>query len=78
MSKSLRPDRANTVLVGTHIPSDIARDFQLFSRVEGKTGASLLKEYVEDRVRTWRTDQSLAVIGQRRKEAAERDSSPSP
>lgn len=60
-----RPDRVGRVLLGTHIDIETAKEFQLAARlVEGKTGAALIKEFVQTRVDNWRATGTLEKMAQ--------------
>ena len=69
MQKHPRPDRENTLLVGSHVKSDIAREFQIYSRIEGKTSSLKIKEYVEQEVSKWRKDKRFAHVRETMKAA---------
>jgi hypothetical protein len=53
-----RVDRIGTRLVATHVGKEKAEEFQLFARIEGTTGAQLMKNFVEKYVEE-RTAQKL-------------------
>jgi len=56
MGKKQRADRIGSVLVGTHIEIELAKDFQVAARIHGSTAASLLKDFVREKVDKWRAE----------------------
>lgn len=70
-----RPDRIGRTLLGAHVDSVLAKDFQLMARAKGTTGSALIQKFVEDWVEDeLDTDAGLkSVVEMRRRSAAAQD-----